>query len=596
MKHVGLKDHLLAHYPFQVLWSKVTTDRALVLFIVLTAVGTRLLFLPIPFQNNPADGSGYFWLADLLVGGEFTKFIDTIIYRTPAYPAFLALINLIFGSHYFLGIMIIQHLMGVIMYILVYVIGREIFGKGVAFTAAVLGASNIGQVYWEHTNMTDFFFTFLVTWSLYYLVRALKSDSKRYYLYYGAITGLGILCRPVLQLYPFLLVPVIYLIKGDIRRTVRIVVCIFLPITILVLPWMAKNYLRHGYFGVAPFLGATLMSRTANHMNFDGGKYPHVKEVFRESMREHHAFAQGVWADVFLTRLGANYSGSACAEANRIFKELAVEAVLNNPERYLVETLHTFVHKFAHTCLYHITRLSDWFADKPFTETYKRISHHLCPKMWLILPWAFIGMVFCFIKQRRESYPILILLFYLTFIPIFVVDWTCRYRLPIEPYLYLLGTHGAASSFGTILSMREETARREALKRLFVILLSTILVFILFWLARDYTDEYYWRFKGPHHPISARFVEDGGCLGNHIRVDNAYDSVVWVEVKYSSEGGGVIVHSNDQRRCDRYIEYKQNGDVVDIFFLKQTGSSTGNNSVEVTLCYIDESYSRAVVQ
>jgi hypothetical protein len=111
------------------LWQKITTDRALVIFIVLAAAASQLLFLPVPFINDPGDGRAYFELADYPARGDFTKFIDSHIYRTPAYPTFLALIKLVSGNHYYLAIMITKHLLGVIMCIIVYPVGREIFGK-----------------------------------------------------------------------------------------------------------------------------------------------------------------------------------------------------------------------------------------------------------------------------------------------------------------------------------------------------------------------------------------------------------------------------------------------------------------------------------
>jgi hypothetical protein len=365
---------------------------------------------------------------------------------------------------------------------------------------------------------------------------------------------------------------------------------------------MMKNYVRHDCFNLAPFAGGSLITKVANYMKFDGGKYPHVKEVFKESMRENHSFARQMRPEVSI-RLGG-----VSVKTDRIFMELAIEAILNKPKRYLTEVLFAFTNQFTGTWTYSLDTYINWDEGKPFKEAYCRIVTHLCPKMWLLLPWTLVGILFCFLRRHRESYSILLFLFYLGILPIFVIDWNHRYRLPVEPYLYLFATYGVASTFNTISSVWQGWNRTESLKQLAIVFFITVSVLALFKLSRDYTLEYHYAFKGPQRmsPIVAEFKEsvdagperlkhirlpnpDGPTKLNHIRISNVPEVTAWVEVKY----GGGVVHTNDDQRSQWPLWLEYNGDVTDIFYRQRNRDV---RDVEVTLCYIDESWDKIIVE
>jgi len=137
------------------------TERKLVFIIVLVSVLVRLLYLSIPFVINVADGAGYVAMADLALKGNWQSFLDDYTYRTPIYPFFIAFSKVIFGKGFVIGLPLMQHLLGTVMAVLVFLIGKKVFNKWVGFFAAILTGLNAYQIYWEHNSMSDFFFSFM---------------------------------------------------------------------------------------------------------------------------------------------------------------------------------------------------------------------------------------------------------------------------------------------------------------------------------------------------------------------------------------------------------------------------------------------------
>lgn len=447
------------------------TERKTVLVIIIASVLVRALFLPIPFIINVADGAGYVAMADEALRGHWASFFDDYIYRTPIYPFFIAFTKIIFGKNFTYGLPWIQHLLGIFMAILVYFIGKKVFDKAVGFLAGLLTGMNAYQVYWEHNSMSDFFFAFMTVLSFYFFLKALTEDKRRDYILFGIFFGLNLLTRPLFQMF-FVVFPVlIYIFNQNLKSTIRRFALIMIPIIIIVSPWFFQNWYRHGYLGFTPFSGVQLMVRAQNYMNLESPLRAKEKKVYLQTMMDLGKCTQktinngtcgqvavGGWADL-QRKLG--YSST---EANQALMEISLEAIKKNPTRYLKETvdqMQIFLTKNSRVNFWGDGDLDSAFREKYassfgrgdfFTVAHQTINWRLTPNIGYFFVPTFLGMIIALIKRNIKSFLFILIFLYILLITAAIEEGgITRYRLPLNPLIFLFATYGLVFTLREIL-------------------------------------------------------------------------------------------------------------------------------------------------
>lgn len=228
----------------------VSNKKQIFLFLLMLVLELAMIFvlsqrngLSIFFRS---DGSEYQRLVlNLIDHGKFsldnqTPFISTD-YRTPVYPAWLAIIYLIFKS--FKPAIFIGAAIFALSAPLVYIIGKEIFGEKIAFWSAVLFAVEPWAIFQggflaaEQIAVPVFFL------AIYLFCRYLKSG-KSYYIYWAsAFSGVAALIRPA-TLY-FVLIFAVLAFISELRfsvlksfKTTALVILIFIAV---LSPWLIRN-------------------------------------------------------------------------------------------------------------------------------------------------------------------------------------------------------------------------------------------------------------------------------------------------------------------------------------------------------------------
>src|SRR6266496_3573759 len=152
------------------------------------------------WRTQWTDQEGYERLGTALATtGTFTsypnseRFIPEVI-RTPAYPAFLAVVYRLFGTDQ-IYVAAVQTSLFVMICLLVFAIARRVTSESVAATAALATALFPPIPYFGALIMTEVWTTLLFAASVWLAVLALgdrnSSNSGRNF---GAGIGLGILC------------------------------------------------------------------------------------------------------------------------------------------------------------------------------------------------------------------------------------------------------------------------------------------------------------------------------------------------------------------------------------------------------------------
>ncbi|MCC7104432.1 MAG: glycosyltransferase family 39 protein [Chloroflexi bacterium] len=329
-------------------------------WVALLLLGALLLRLMLHFRA-PAfvskDSQSYFFPGWSL---EHGLPFELGFRRTPGYPFFIAGSVFLFGED-LRALALTQHLLGVVTVGLTYLLGKKTFGHVSGLIAGVLVAISAPLLIYERYVMTEALFGCLVTATLLAAVWALgrtpklgardpRSSTRRLvsqlwpFLLAGILLGMAALTRPVAQLLASLLV------AGIVARSLprwrgALFASVALGAGMLLVqgPWMVRNYVVQGNLSSSTF-GRTLIARTAYYdrgfvfykpgvtSTEDGLMKSRARQIVQELADKRSS--DGVIAG----RLREEFDLGPL-EVNALLRDIATEAILRDPWRYVSGTL-----------------------------------------------------------------------------------------------------------------------------------------------------------------------------------------------------------------------------------------------------------------
>ncbi|MFN8636373.1 MAG: glycosyltransferase family 39 protein [Chloroflexota bacterium] len=324
-------------------------DLAALLLVLLVAALLRGVFLFRAPVFATGDSEGYLAPGFALANG--LDFDLSASKRTPGYPWSIAF-SIVAGGEDLRSLVFFQHALGVVTAGLTFALGRLCFtparvGRIVGSVAGLLVGLNGALVISEHTVMTEALFVPLVAGSLTALVAALRTRRLALYALAGLLLGFATLTRPVAQvLLP--VIPVAVVLVGGSWRQLLLRSAVALAACGLVLaPQMIHSSLEQDSASVGS-LGQSLLGRTARH---DRGAWTFYDPALHADEPEDRVRARkilqqaadsGSSGKAVHTRLRREL-GLSPAEADRLMRNLAVEAILRRPDYYVAGTLQRFV-------------------------------------------------------------------------------------------------------------------------------------------------------------------------------------------------------------------------------------------------------------
>jgi tetratricopeptide (TPR) repeat protein len=154
-----------------------------------------------PGFNEPSVDSRWhlLWAREIAAGDWLGS---GVFYRAPLYPYFLGTIIAILGENLWI-IRIIQALMGSVTAVLVYLLGRRVFGRGIGAGASLIWAFWATAIYYESEFLIPVLIIPLNLWALYYLAGSIKKRrwNPRSALFVGLILGLSAIARPNILIF-----------------------------------------------------------------------------------------------------------------------------------------------------------------------------------------------------------------------------------------------------------------------------------------------------------------------------------------------------------------------------------------------------------
>lgn len=239
--------------------------RRAVLIIGLVALAHAALY--IVYQQGEwrsgvawTDQSGYQRLgASLATTGQFTRYADTDVFvpeviRTPGYPAFVALIYLVFGVGNDMAVAIAQAIVFAAICWMVFAIARKAAGDRSAIVAGVMTALYSPLPYFGSLILTELWTAFMATAAVLVCLRATQRGRLADYALAGALFSATTLVRPAFFLMPFFFAIAVPLLVRQQRGAAALKGWAALVVTaaLVMSPWFLYNYVNLGQITLSP--------------------------------------------------------------------------------------------------------------------------------------------------------------------------------------------------------------------------------------------------------------------------------------------------------------------------------------------------------
>jgi hypothetical protein len=233
--------------------------------LLVVAVVQIAVLRQIPLVNAKDDSFSYLGVAQNILSAQ--GFFNA--HRTPGYPAFLALIMLVFGSQRLEPIIIVQILLMVVTALELYVLAYRLSGNvWVAWIAAVLVGANFYPLNWARVIRVEA----LTYWSLVTLLlvfeRVVRTHRARWLVAFVVLAAVGILIRPNNIYIPVALL--VFLAVHDLRLRVfkrywwRLALA-GVAVYAIVLAYMAGNAAATGFFGITDVSSINLLGKVVEY-------------------------------------------------------------------------------------------------------------------------------------------------------------------------------------------------------------------------------------------------------------------------------------------------------------------------------------------
>lgn len=341
------------------------------------------------------------------------------------YTLYLVATYAIFGPHPLAARLIQAALVGILHPLMVYLIGRRMFGEIIGLTAAGLTAVYAYFIYYSGALMTEPFYItaiLIIVWLTILLIERIQTGSggSRPWVLAGALgltLGCTVLMRQVFMAFaPFLFLWILLVLgKKNLRAAILSVVIAGGIIVAMIAPFTLYNYSRFG----RPVLLNTNAGYAffyANHPIYG----THFVSILPESM--------GTYQDLIPSEL----RGLDEAALDQALMARGMQFVFDDPVRYV---------------LLSISRIPAFFmfwpsADSGMVSNLSRVGSFGI--LWPFMLYGALLVVFSKKYAFRVSSPsFLILAFFIIYSGIHLASWSLiRYRLPVDALMLIFAGVG----------------------------------------------------------------------------------------------------------------------------------------------------------
>lgn len=228
---------------FNYLHTIVQNPRKFLLVIFVLSLVLRLIFI-FSLENKFyfSDSLAYEDCAmNILEGRGFGDFK-----RAPLYPLWVALVYFVAGGKSILVLRILDSLIGALICVVVYMLGKEVFNHRIGVIAAVISVFYPMFIFLSGLQYPTVLGTLLVTLAVYCSVMIFRRNK----IYFSVLAGLsfGLATMAIVPAATLIIAALLWLLfvtdfgfKSKIAHSGMILTAILLPL----LPWTVRNYVYH---------------------------------------------------------------------------------------------------------------------------------------------------------------------------------------------------------------------------------------------------------------------------------------------------------------------------------------------------------------
>jgi Tfp pilus assembly protein PilF len=419
------------------------TSSALIVFLV--ALAARLIFLfefsSLPIFSVPIMDMLFHhqWAHDIIAGrgSDYTPF-----FRAPLYPHILALVYGTLGDGDW-PIRVLQALLGSLSAVLVYLIGRRIFGPTVGMISALLTALWGPLIFYDGQLLPTSFAIFLNLLALHLLVRAHQEGGQRPWLLGGLVLGLSATTRPTVLLFATVVIMwgLARALRSGAAQDRTAVVAFTLALAMPLGSVATYNFVHSGSTAMTGTYGG-LNFYIGNHARSDGvsAKIPGARQDWRGMMEDAALIAEG--------EAGRELSPD---ELSRFWLRKGWQEIGADPQRWIVHLFDKSVF------LLQGIELSNNF-DFYYFALKSRLLQLLIWRYGVFAPWgvffplAVYGLILAW--RRVEASRLPTLFFGCTCAAVVMFFVTTRYRLPLAPFVAIFATYAVAQIYASARTRR----------------------------------------------------------------------------------------------------------------------------------------------
>ena len=235
--------------------SQRTKSLSLALILFLFALFVRVQYLHHADFDNPFRGDAISYVAyaeNLNEFGIFSKEEDSDnpepdSYWAPGYPVFIVIMGKFakaFSLEPFSTLLYAQALLGALICLYCFYIGKQYLTLGFAFSAAFLTAISPHLISMGGYILTETLFSFLLLVSIYYYVLWLNKRNMLYAAVAGILFALTSLVNPVIFFAPFILILFDIITNKSANRLNRQNITFLILFCLITGSWSLRNYIN----------------------------------------------------------------------------------------------------------------------------------------------------------------------------------------------------------------------------------------------------------------------------------------------------------------------------------------------------------------
>ena len=388
----------------------------------------------LPYHAVPILDAAYYdsWAQRVAAGRGYGA---EPFYMAPLYPYVLALAYKLLGHNLTL-VYVLQHTLGMLNLLMVYILGRRLFGHRSGLIAMGFMMLYGPLMYLESKLLTETLAIALNLTSLLLLIRALDRPSALRFLAAGLVMGLSVLCRPVAAIAVVLVVLWLILRRAHLRQSgfrLAYTAILLLGTALIILPVTVRNYVIGKDFAViGTNLGMVFAQSNSQYAIGVSIPLPGFSSALTSQQQEEIQKASAA--------LGHPVDPS---ESSAYWFRLGMNNIRERPGRFLAllgKKLVWSLHNRESACSYNI------YLERQFVP----VLNLLLMPFSVIAGMGIYGMALALRGKKRRNSEVLAIQALSVFLGLLVFAFSSRYRVPAIPGLAIFAGFGLAQAVSHI--------------------------------------------------------------------------------------------------------------------------------------------------